>query len=408
MRIFLLLCSLLFLIFSGANAQRLCTSDMQAVSVYKGSANNANLLQNGKGRDTIASEVIIVPVVIHIVYNKAEHNISDAQILSQIEVLNNDFGMLNLDASNVPSVFRNKAADSKIRFCIAQTDPSGKPTKGIIRKHTNLISFQGDDAVKFSAAGGDDAWDSKRYLNIWVCNMGGRSLGYAALPGGEAVKDGVVINYDVFGSTGPLRASFNKGRTATHEIAHWLGLKHIWGDETCGDDGVDDTPRQRSYNYGCPSFPRLSTCTSNGNGDMFMNFMDLTDDACMNMFTHGQAIKMRGIFALSGQRNDMLLSYQCDSPVAGGGPLLDEQKPMPVPSGLYIYPNPVRNYLTIAGGGTDLSGVTYTIYTTQGIKISEQKIATPNAQLNVSFLPAGVYYIKIRTPQTTMLKMVKL
>src|SRR5699024_2630864 len=135
---------------------------------------------------------------------------------------------------------------------------------GIVRKHTNVSSFMGEDGMKFSGSGGDDAWDSKRYLNIWVCSLFGRSLEYATPPGGPADKDGVVINFDVFGTTGSLRANFDKGRTATHEVGHWLGLRHIWGDETCGNDEVDDTPRQLSYNFNCPSFPHVTSCSPNG------------------------------------------------------------------------------------------------------------------------------------------------
>ncbi|RZM06713.1 MAG: hypothetical protein EOO88_52935 [Pedobacter sp.] len=143
---------------------------------------------------------------------------------------------------------------------------TGHSFSGIIHKQTSVESFM-SDAMKYSNAGGDDAWDSRRYLNIWVCNMFGRSLGFATMPGGDPAKDGVVINFDVFGTIGSLRPSFDKGRTATHEIGHWLGLKHLWGDDDCGSDDVDDTPPQRSYNFYCPSFPHTTVCSVNGNGD---------------------------------------------------------------------------------------------------------------------------------------------
>ncbi|MDQ6755812.1 MAG: hypothetical protein M3004_02655, partial [Bacteroidota bacterium] len=146
-------------------------------------------------RDTLANEVITIPVVIHVLYNKATENISDAQILSQIKALNNDYSKLNTDAANVPRAFASLAADTRIAFCIAKTDPSGKLTTGIIHKYTPVQSWTADDGMKFTAQGGDNAWDSKRYLNIWVCNLFGRSLGYSSLPGSQTDKDGVVIQY---------------------------------------------------------------------------------------------------------------------------------------------------------------------------------------------------------------------
>ncbi|MEO7562509.1 MAG: zinc metalloprotease, partial [Ferruginibacter sp.] len=230
-------------------------------------------------RDTLSNEIINIPVVVHILYQAAGQNITDAQVLSQLNVLNQDYQLKNLDAANIPAAFKSIAADVRINFCLARVDPNGRSTQGIIHKYTSKEYFL-DEGMKYSAQGGDDAWDSKKYLNIWVCYLFGRSLGFASLPGGPADKDGVVINYDVFGTMG-TRAPFNKGRTATHEIGHWLGLKHLWGDEACGTDDVDDTPSQRFSNFNCPSFPHVTSCSPNGNGDMFMNYMDFTDDACM-------------------------------------------------------------------------------------------------------------------------------
>ncbi len=140
-------------------------------------------------RDTTANETINIPVVVHVLFNTAEQNISNAQILSQLTALNNDFSNQNTDKTNRPSVFDNVAADTRIRFCLAQVAPNGKATRGIIRKQTNMAVFSADDAAKSSVRGGDDAWDSKKYLNIWVCNLGGRTLGYSSLPGSPANVD---------------------------------------------------------------------------------------------------------------------------------------------------------------------------------------------------------------------------
>ncbi|RYY42807.1 MAG: zinc metalloprotease, partial [Chitinophagaceae bacterium] len=291
-------------------AQRVCDTDNNLLQFYRGS--DAGPDSTVPPRDTSVNEIITIPVVVHVLFNSAGQNISDAQVLSQIDVLNRDFRLLNTDRDNIPAAFKSIAADARIMFCLAKVDPAGRPTTGILRRYTTLPAYRVADDMKFKAKAGSDAWDSKNYLNIWVCAMQGRTMGYATPPGGDPAKDGVVINYDVFGNKGTLRRDFNQGRTATHEIGHWLGLKHIWGDDDCGDDEVWDTPRQTSYNFGCPVFPRKSYCSPNDNGDMFMNFMDLTNDACMYMFTNGQKQKMRAQFAINGQRNSFLRSYRCD------------------------------------------------------------------------------------------------
>jgi hypothetical protein len=151
------------------------------------------------------------------------------------------------------------------------------------------------NAVKSAAKGGADSWPSERYLNIWVCQLGGGLLGYAEFPGAPTEIDGVVILHSAFGTTGTAMAPFDRGRTATHEVGHWLGLFHIWGDDGTGcggTDEVDDTPNQAGPNYGAPTFPSI-TCDNGPNGDMFVNYMDYTDDAVMHMFTQGQVLRMQ-------------------------------------------------------------------------------------------------------------------
>lgn len=260
------------------------------------------------------SVVVTIPVVVHVVYNTSTQNISDAQINSQISILNADFRKLNSDISLLPGVFSGLAADCEIQFCLAQRDPSGNPSTGIVRKSTTVTSFSSNDNIKRSANGGDDAWPAGSYLNIWVGNLGGGLLGYAQFPGGAASTDGVVILQSAFGNTGTAAAPFNKGRTATHEIGHWLNLRHIWGDANCGDDLVSDTPTQQTSNFGCPAFPKV-TCSNGPNGDLHMNYMDYTDDACMYMFTTGQ--KTRMLASLNTTRASLLTSQGCVPPVAG-------------------------------------------------------------------------------------------
>ena len=261
--------------------------------------------------------IITIPVVVHVVYNSPQQNISDQQIQSQITVLNNDYRRTNIDAMMPPSVWTSVAADCEIEFCWASTDPNGNNTNGITRTQTSQSSFsmQGDP-VKDASSGGKEAWPNDDYLNIWVCNLGSSLLGYATPPFGNiGSDDGVVIGYNYFGTQGTVQSPYNKGRTTTHEVGHWLNLEHLWGGGwgSCGNDNVNDTPTQEEENYGCPAFPHNpNSCgTTNADGDMFMNYMDYTNDACMNMFTQGQ--KTRMIAAINQSRQNLLNHNLCDN-----------------------------------------------------------------------------------------------
>jgi Pregnancy-associated plasma protein-A/Secretion system C-terminal sorting domain/Fibronectin type III domain len=261
--------------------------------------------------------VVTIPVVVHVVYFNSAQNISDAQIATQIAVLNNDFRRLNADAGNTPGVWQGIAADCEVNFCMAQQDPAGNATTGIVRVSTTVNGFSTNDNVKYTSLGGSNIWDRNKYLNLWVCNLSGGLLGYAQFPGGAAATDGVVCDYAYFG-TGTT-APYDLGRTATHEVGHWLNCYHIWGDDgtSCnGTDQVSDTPNQADENYGCPVFPIVS-CSNGPNGDMFMNYMDYTDDACMNMFTAGQKARMQALFASGGARVSLVTSPGCQP--GGGG-----------------------------------------------------------------------------------------
>lgn len=262
--------------------------------------------------------VVTIPVVVHVVYNTAAQNISDAQIIAQINQLNLDYARLNADAGNTPSAFSGLAANTNVQFCLAQRDPNGAATTGIIRKSTTVTSFSTNDAVKKAANGGDAAWPATSYLNIWSCNLGGGLLGYAQFPGGSATTDGVVLLYSSIGSVASpgTAAPYNLGRTATHEVGHWLNLYHIWGDDSgacTGTDNVGDTPNQAAENYGCPAYPHTDACAAASPGVMFMNYMDYTDDGCMNMFTQGQATRMNALFASGGSRASLLSSLGCQA-----------------------------------------------------------------------------------------------
>ena len=261
-------------------------------------------LRHAHGLDVVARPgVTRIPVVVHVVWNTAAQNISDAQIASQIDVLNRDFRRANPDVSSTPAPFLPLTADARVEFFLANVDPNGAPTSGIERRQTTVASFTDNDAVKSQATGGIDAWPANRYLNLWVCQLAGGLLGYAQFPGGPAATDGVVIRQSAFGTTGTAAPPFHLGRTATHEIGHWLNLNHIWGDDGTGCSGTDnvaDTPNQGGANTGTPSFPHVS-CSNGLNGDMFMNYMDYVDDPAMFMFTVGQVDRMQA--CLDGSRS---------------------------------------------------------------------------------------------------------
>jgi hypothetical protein len=275
-----------------------------------------------------ASEGYIIPVVVHIVH-KGEAigtgtNISDAQVLSQISVLNKDYNRLNVDASNTPAEFQSVAGSINIGFVLAKQTPEGLPTSGIVRVRGTKSQWTTDDNTSLKSL---SYWPAENYLNIWVTDLSSSLLGYAQFPvssltgledgEGNRLTDGVVIDYAVFGSKADgafnLLSSFASGRTTTHEVGHFLGLRHIWGDDSgscAGSDYVDDTPNQGNSTSGCPSQPQ----TSCGVHTMFQNYMDYTNDACMNLFTTGQVSRMATVLANSPRRVSLLSSVGAYDP----------------------------------------------------------------------------------------------
>ena len=259
-----------------------------------------------EGVEAMRTGIVTIQVVVHVVHRLPAENISDAQIKSQIRTLNRDYRATNTDKVKVPAAFQPLAADAQIEFALATKDPDGNPTTGITRKKTTRASFSINDGVKSPSTGGIAPWDTARFLNLWACTLSDDLLGYAQFPGGPPATDGVVILNTAFGSGGSAAPPFHKGRTATHEIGHYLNLSHIWGESrlpNCSDDDfVTDTPKQLGPNKAKPAFPHI-TCGNGPNGDMFMNYMDYTDDAAMFMFTRSQVDRMRA--ALSGPRSTL-------------------------------------------------------------------------------------------------------
>jgi len=236
------------------------------------------------GIDLEKAKVVKIKTVVNVVYRTDEENVSDAQIASQFKAMNKDFRATNPDRNQTPAPWKGLITDTRIEFKL--TD--------VTRTKTTKNGFTHDDAVKKAATGGIAPFDPKTHLNFWVCALTGGLLGYAQFPGGPSATDGVVINYQAFGTIGTAQAPFNKGRTATHEVGHYLDLRHIWGDtqDCTGSDMVADTPNCAGPNFGVPTFP-IITCNNGPNGDMFVNYMDYTDDAGMVMFTAQQVLRMR-------------------------------------------------------------------------------------------------------------------
>jgi len=274
-----------------------------------------------------SSEIVLVPVVVHVVWNTNAQNISDAQICSQIAVMNEDFSRTNSDAANTPAPFQNSGSNTRIQFYLATLDPNGNPTTGVTRTNTGTSSFTTNNNVKFNLTGGHDAWPADQYLNLWVTNLGSQLLGYAQFPEDLSTKantDGVVIHWQAFGrgSTYSLLPKFNLGRTATHEVGHWIGLLHIWGDDSgacSGTDQIIDTPNQADHSSNVPVFPLTDNCTTVNPGVMFMNYMDYTDDVGMNIFTVGQMNRMRANFNPGGFRQNA--TYAVGVPISGAEPI---------------------------------------------------------------------------------------
>ncbi|MCG2611554.1 zinc metalloprotease [Flavobacterium sp. SM15] len=256
---------------------------MNEIEAFTDNAIRMNRLVNGQ---------IEIPVVVNVLYRTSAENISDAQIQSQIDVLNKDFNAQNSDFNQVPAAFSGVKANVGIHFVLDQ----------VIRKSTTKTSWGTRDAMKKTKQGGLNPTDPTTKLNLWCCTIGGGILGYAQFPGGSSATDGVVIDSKYFGLSGQVNYPYNLGRTATHEVGHWLNLRHIWGDATCGSDLVSDTPLHNTANYGAPTYPHYSTCTGTPI-EMTMNYMDYTDDRAMYMFSEGQKSRMMAIFAAGGPRN---------------------------------------------------------------------------------------------------------
>jgi hypothetical protein len=338
--------------------------------------------------------VYTIPVVVHVVYKTAAQNITDEQIFSQIDVLNEDYRANNADVSGVPAVWTDRVADCEIQFALAERTPNGFETNGITRTETDVSSWNGSDDVKFTSLGGHDAWPAADYLNIWVCNIGSGLLGYTYQPGINPALDGVVIGYRYFGREGNISSTYYLGRTATHEIGHYFNLNHLWGsggdNSSCtANDGVSDTPKQQGPNYGCNNTYPLESCGTGVNSDMFNNYMDYGNDECLFFFTNGQ--KSRMLATLNGPRSGLKTSNGLTPPVVG----IEEQ---PLASSLIVYPNPSTGTVNLRLDQADNALTDVQVMDMSGRVVFQEsniRLGYANYSLDLNELTAGVYVLEL-------------
>lgn len=336
-------------------------------------------------------EGITLPVVVHVVWLDPSENISDEQIQSQLTVLNEDFNKMNANWETTPDPFKSLVADIGIEFCLATVDPDGNPTNGITRTQTTIEMIGETPNFYSTTNGGQDPWDNTKYINVWIANQMDGSLGFATFPGTAEPpeSDGIVIPGQFWGTIGTAAASApnNLGKTATHEFGHYFNLFHLWADGGCdSDDMVEDTPLQSTESSGCPTFPFTEDCTPDGDGIMFMNYMDYADDACMSLFSEGQKVRM--LAALNGPRVSLLESNGCGTMTATNDILNTEA--------ITLFPNPVHGnniYLNVNLEISKISNINFVLMDVRGMEVINKEINIKDESfIQIDGLEAGVYF----------------
>lgn len=348
--------------------------------------------------------VITLPVVVHVIHDGDEEGVSEnipyERILSQITVLNQDFGRMEGTPGHVEG---NAGVDTGIRFCLAQQDPDGNPTNGIDRQNLGVANWNSMEVVDTDMKGAT-MWDPERYINIWVCRFGGGMAqvgGYAYFPEGSGLDglelgesnaeiDGIVMSFKAFGSSDifPATTYFpeaDKGRSLSHEMGHFFGLRHIWGDENSCDatDYCDDTPPVTGVHFLCEA---ADTCPDDEFADMIENHMDYTPDVCKSIFTNGQKERMWAVLENAPRRIALTQSDACEAPSAG-------TEDHGLQYGLKLYPNPASDTVHLTAS-VPLEGYSYEIYDVLGSRVDTGRLDA-GAAVNVARLGNGVYMVRV-------------
>lgn len=363
----------------------------QAIKTY---LKNARSTSNKSGFTSTTNSVITIPVVFHVLYKNNSQNVSDSQIHSQLASMNADFRKTNADFGDVvPLAFQNQAADLEIKFVKATSGPNGQPTNGITRKQ---VSENFDLESQYYTTAGEQAWDTSVYLNVWIGRFQTFGyLGFGTPPAAAGMPyDGLVISYKAFGCNGSAIAPFNKGRTVVHELGHYLGLSHPWGEDgsSCGelanDDQISDTPSINDPHYGVPTYPENSNmCAPDENGAMFMNFMDYVNDEAMGMFTDDQKIVARA--TLEGPRASLLGTKTNTSNF-----------------GISVYPNPADKFFVIKSDNMELGKVE--IYSSNGQLRKTADLEKSETAIPLENFEQGIYFLRIFDANGKLLKSDKL
>lgn len=383
-------------IVANLSAQRVCGTDQKMNDFFAKNPDALakkqdlrNYLTSKNNTAKLPQTVVTIPVVVHVLHkaNDPSQNISDAQIASQIAVLNADFRKLNADFNTVvPTAFQPFAADMEMVFCLATKKSDGSPTNGIERKQ---VPSNFNFANNYYQSSGLLAWDPTKYLNIWVGDMPSPYLGWAYLPDAAGFPmDGLAIGHNYFGTTGTATYPYNGGRTATHEIGHYFGFLHPWGEDgsLCGtldnDDGCADTPAIDDPHGGGNIFPdNTNTCVWSANGAMFMNFMDYVTDSEMALFTNDQKIIKSN--TLAGPRASLLNSNACT--------FLSVNE-VEKANSINIFPNPTTQYISIASPLVNINEIE--IFNAEGRMVKKAAIKNETDKIDVRDFIPGVYYVR--------------
>ncbi|MCF2446486.1 T9SS type A sorting domain-containing protein [Dyadobacter sp. CY345] len=393
--------------------------EKKSPGLYQDRINTENAIQEYLNSNRVnlrvgaTNEVIRIPVVVHILHNRRDGvvggpnnpNITNEQIRSQIEVLNEDYRRkANTRGFNSDPV----GVDTGIEFYLAEYDENGKSTTGITRTQylaRDLFNPITDDQLLSDIA----YWPSDKYLNIWVCRLLDSYLGISQFPSVEGIDglntrnenyertDGVIIDFRFFGRDATVNTSkiYNLGRTTTHEVGHWLGLIHIWGDAFCGDDFCDDTPPAESRNQTSVCVDKYSNCSGFPTRNMIENYMDYSPDSCMNIFTADQLARMKAVLELSPRRKKMIES-------AKEGRLEPSEN-----LALEVFPNPASEEVNANVRFADFQNFSLSIYDIKGNRLENQTytdVWSRRVTLDINKLDTGLYFFKVTTDKETVTK----